>query len=69
MPFLPFHTRQHAHLDANQVVYVDLLSPLQVDHLANPLWVVGTLTVEPVMTDDGPAGYRIVDALTTEYEY
>lgn len=69
VPFLPHHTRQHAHLDANQMVYVYLLEPVQVENPFNPLWIVGTMTLEPVMTDEGPAAYRIVDAVTTEYEY
>lgn len=68
VPFLPHHTRQHAHLEANQVVYVYLLEPLQVDNPFDPVWVVGTLTLDSVMTDDGPAGYRIADAVTTNYE-
>jgi hypothetical protein len=69
VPFLPHHTRQHAHLDANQMVYVYLLEPMQVDNPLKPLWVVGTITLEPVTTDEGPAAYRIADAVTTDYEY
>ena len=69
VPFLPHHTRQHAHLDANQMVYVYLLEPVQVENPLAPLWVVGTITLESVMTDEGPAAYRIVNAVTTEYEY
>ena len=69
VPFLPHHTRQHAHLDANQMVYVYLLEPLRVENPLAPLWIVGTITLEPVMTDEGPAAYRIADAVTTEYRY
>ena len=69
VPFLPHHTRQHAHLDANQMVYVYLLEPVAVENPFAPIWVVGTITLEPVMTDEGPAAYRFVDAVTTEYEY
>jgi hypothetical protein len=69
VPFLPHHTRQHAHLDANKMVYVYLLEPVAVENPFAPIWVVGTITLEPVMTDEGPAAYRIVDAVTTEYEY
>jgi hypothetical protein len=69
VPFLPHHTRQHAHLDANQMVYVYLLEPLEVNDPFAPVWVVGTITLEPVMTDEGPAAYRFVEAVTTEYEY
>lgn len=69
VPFLPHHMRQHAHLEANQMVYVYLLEPLQVENPLAPVWVVGTLTLEPVMTDEGPAAYRVADAVTAEYEY
>ena len=69
VPFLPHHTRQHAHLEANQMVYVYLIEPVQVNNPLAPVWVVGTITLEPVMTDQGPAAYRFIDALTTEYEY
>ena len=69
VPLLPHHTRQHAHLDSNQMIYVNLLEPLKVENPLNPLWVVGTLTVESVFTEEGPVAYRIADATTTEYEY
>ena len=69
VPFLPHHMRQHAHLDSNQMVYVYLLEPVQVNNPFRPMWVVGAITVDPVMTDEGPAAYRIADAVTTEYEY
>ena len=69
VPFLPHHTRQHAHLDANQMVYVYMLEPLEVENPLAPVWVVGTITLDSVMTDEGPAAYRFVDAVTTEYEY
>ena len=69
VPFLPHHTSQHTPLDANQMVYVYLLEPVVVENPFVPLWVVGTITLEPVMTDEGPAAYRITDAVITEYEY
>ena len=69
VPLLPHHTKQHAHLDVNQMVYVKLLEPLSVENPLNPLWVIGTMTVQSVFTDDGPVAYRIADAATTEYEY
>ena len=69
VPFLPHHMSQHAHLDANQMVYVYMLEPVLVENPFVPLWVVGTMTLEPVMTEEGPAAYRVVDAVTTEYEY
>ena len=69
VPFLPHHTRQHAHLEANQLVYVSLLQPLQVDNPYQPVWVIGTITTRPVFTDEGPAAYSIADGLTTAYTY
>ena len=69
VPFLPHHITQHAHLDANQMVYVYMLEPVQVENPFLPVWVVGTISLEPVMTDEGPAAYRVVEAVTTEYEY
>ena len=69
VPLLPHHTRQHAHLDANQMLYVYLLEPVQVENPFLPVWVVGTITLEPVMTDEGPAAYRINDGVTTNYQY
>ena len=69
VPFLPHHTSQHTHLDANQMVYVYPLEPVLVENPFVPIWVVGTITLEPVMTEEGPAAYRIIDAVITEYEY
>ena len=69
VPFLPQHVTAHAHLDANQMVYVYAHEPVVVDNPNQPIWVVGSMTVDSVMTDEGPAAYRMVDAVTTEYEY
>ena len=69
VPFLPQHIRKHAHLDANQMVYVYLEEPLQVENPFDPLWVVGTISQEAVMTDEGPAAYRFIGATTTHYDY
>ena len=69
VPFLPQNPCSHALWDPNQVVYVDLLEPLQVNNPEKPVWVVGTITHADILTDDGPAGYRIIDAVTTVYEY
>lgn len=69
VPYLPHHIKQHAHLDANQMVYVSLTQPLEVDKPFNPVWVIGTMTLESVSTDEGPTGYRISNAITTEYKY
>ena len=69
VPFLPHHMKQHAHLDANQMVYVSLLEPMQVDNPMAPLWVVGTLSLKPVFTQEGMAAYSVGDGLATEYQY
>lgn len=69
VPFLPHHIKHHAHLDANQKVYVSLLQPAVVDNPLEPIWVVGTLSVATTVTEEGPAAYLIADAVITEYEY
>ena len=69
VPFLPHHTKQHAHLDANQMVHVSLLEPVIVDKPLAPIWVIGTITVDAVLTEEGPAAYSIGDAVMTEYKY
>ena len=69
VPFLPHQIRAHAHLEPNQMVYVYALEPVVVEKPFDPIWIVGTLSLEPVMTDEGPAAYRMVEAVTTKYEY
>lgn len=69
VPFLPHQVKSHAHLEANQMVYVYVLEPVVVEDPFAPVWIVGTLTLEPVMTGEGPAAYRMVDAVTTDYEF
>ena len=69
VPFLPQNPCSHALWDPNQVVYVNLLEPVLVEDPENPVWVVGTITLDNIMTDDGLSAYRIVDAVTTNYEY
>ena len=69
VPFLPQNPCSHALWDPNQVVYIDLLEPMQVTNPEEPVWVIGTITHADILTDDGPAGYRIADAVTTNYEY
>ena len=69
VPILPHHTKQHAHLDANQRVYVHLLQPVAVDNPLKPIWVVGTLSIATTVTEEGPAAYRIADGVITEYTY
>lgn len=69
VPFLPHHTKSHAHLEANQMIYVSLLEPVSIEKPFDPVWIVGTLSTSAVMTDEGPAGYSISDAVLTEYKY
>lgn len=69
VPFLPQHPCSHSLWDPNQVVHVSLLKPVRVEDPQEPVWVVGTMTLDTVATDDGLAAYRIVEAVTTRYEY
>lgn len=69
VPFLPQNPCSHALWDPNQVVYVNLLEPVLVEDPESPVWVVGTITLDNIMTDDGLSAYRIVEAVTTNYEY
>jgi hypothetical protein len=69
VPYLPHQITAHAHLEPNQMVYVYALKPVVVDNPLEPIWVVGEISLEPVMTDEGPAAYRMVEAVTTRYEY
>ncbi len=69
VPYLPHQVKQHAHLEANQMVYVALHEPVRVENPMAPVWVVGTMTLDAVFTEEGFAAYSIVDALTTEYRY
>jgi hypothetical protein len=69
VPFLPHQVRAHAHLEPNQMVYVYALEPVDVENPYEPIWIIGTMSLEPVMTEEGPAAYRMDDAVTTAYEY
>lgn len=69
VPFLPHQITAHAHLEPNQMVYVYALEPVVVEQPFEPIWIVGAMSLKPVMTDEGPAAYRMVEAVTTQYEY
>ena len=69
VPFLPHHTTTHMHLEPNQMVYVYALEPVVVENPFAPIWIVGALSLEPVMTGEGPAAYSMTEAVTTHYEY
>lgn len=60
VPYLPHQVTGHAHIAPNQMIYVYALEPVVVSQPFAPIWVVGAMSLEPVMTDEGPAGYRIV---------
>jgi hypothetical protein len=69
VPFLQHHIKHHAHLEPNQMVYVTLAEPLTVENPFDPIWVKGTITLKSISTDEGPAGYSMVDALAEDYTY
>ena len=69
VPFLPHHISQHAHLEPNQMVYVVLDKPAAIDSPFDPLWVTGTISLLTVVTDEGPAGYKITSAEIRNYDY
>jgi hypothetical protein len=68
VPFLPHHIKQHAHLESNQRVYVSLEQAIEVENPFEPVWVTGTLQLEAVATDEGPAGYSIIGASASAYQ-
>lgn len=68
VPYLPHHVKQHAHLEANQMVYVTLDIPVVVTTPFDPIWVTGTMRLQTVATDEGPTGYSIAAAQTRPYE-
>jgi hypothetical protein len=68
VPYLPHHVKQHAHLEANQMVYVTLDIPVVVTTPFDPIWVTGTMRLQTVATDEGPTGYSLAAAETRPYE-
>ena len=69
VPFLPHHIKQHAHLEPNQMVYVVLDRPVEIENPFEPLWVTGIISLQTVVTDEGPSGYKIINAEVQEYVY
>ena len=69
VPFLEQHVKQHAHLAANQMIYVSLDQPMVVENPFEPLWVMGILSLRSVATDDGATGYSIDKARAEVYRY
>ena len=69
VPYLPHQSKRHAPLFPNQMVYVYAVEPIVVEHPYEPIWSIGTMLQQPVMTQQGPAAYRMVGAVTTRYEY
>ena len=69
VPYLDQHVKRHAHLDANQMVYVRLAEPLVVQNPYKPYSVTGTIRIATVATPDGPAGYTLSQAVAEPYVY
>ena len=69
VPFLPHHIKQHAHIEPNQMVYVVLDKPELIESPFEPFWVTGTMSLQTVVTDEGPTGYKITSAEIQKYEY
>jgi hypothetical protein len=68
VPYLPHHVTQHAHLESNQMVYVQLQESIEIDNPFEPIWVSGTMQLKAVATDEGPAAYSIVKATASQYQ-
>ena len=69
VPYLPHHVKHHAHLEPNQMIYVVVAEPFEVENPLTPIWVSGTLHLKTVATDEGPVGYSISKAFISEYVY
>ena len=77
VPFLPHRTFSplpqndscaYPHFEPNQKVYVYALEPVVLQDPFKPIWIVGAMSLEPVITDSGPVAYRMGDAVTTPYQ-
>ena len=69
VPFLEQHVNQHAHLAANQMIYVSLDEPMVVENPFEPHWVMGILSLRSIATDEGATGYSIDKARAEIYKY
>jgi len=69
MPYLKHHVKIHAHHEPNQMIYVKLSQPLEVNNPYSPIWVSGQLVLESVDTPEGHTGYTLKKAATEEYLY
>ncbi len=54
---------------ANQIVYVVLPKPVEIDSLWLPYWVAGEIRTETRESDLGNAGYTITAEYMEDYEY
>ena len=54
---------------ANQIVYVVLPKPVEIDSLWLPYWVAGEIRTETRESDLGNAGYTIPAEYMEDYEY
>ena len=69
VPYLKHHVKTHAHHEPNQMIYVKLSQPLEVNNPYLPIWVSGQLVLESVDTPEGDTGYILKKASTEEYLY
>lgn len=68
VPFLGHHMLSHAHYQANQMVYVELLEPVTVSDPFSAWLVRGVLRVASVTTEDGRTGYTLEQAHAEPYQ-
>jgi len=69
MPFLKHQVRTHYHHEPNQLVYVVLAEPLEVNNPYLPVWASGQIRLESVDTDAGHTGYTLRQAIAETYIY
>ena len=69
VPFLEIHVKEHMHHRANQMIYVKLSKPMDFVNPMQPYWAIGQLLVESHETDEGLAGYVLVNASAEEYKF
>lgn len=53
----------------NQIVYVTMQKPIQIESMWDPVWVSGEIRTESQQTDLASAGYSMTGELVEDYEY
>jgi len=53
----------------NQIVYVSLKKPMEMEDMWAPVWVSGVMNAKVSMTELATAGYHMTDAKSEPYEY